>query len=303
MTLTVNAAPCVTDPAIEQQPKNATVTNRYCCDVLGGWVDADHCAAPSVQWYSEAPGAGSFSAISGATSPSYKTPGTTTAESGTKFEAVFKNAAGETTSDEVTLTVNPAPCSASPEVEEQPVSATVTEPAAATFSAAGTTPEHCSAPSVQWYSEAPGAGSFSAIGGATSPSYKTPATTTAESGTKFEAVFKNAAGETTSNEVTLTVNPPPCSASPEVEVQPKNATVTEPAAATFSAAGFRRRHIVRRRACSGIRRRQVRGGSRRLLARRRRPIKRRRRRRLRVARSSRLCSRMLPGKRPAVRRR
>jgi hypothetical protein len=237
VTLTVNAAPCVTDPAIEQQPKNATVTEPAAATFSAAGSTPDHCAAPSVQWYSEAPGAGSFSAISGATSPSYKTPGTTTAESGTKFEAVFKNAAGETTSDEVTLTVNPAPCSASPEVEEQPVSATVTEPAAATFSAAGTTPEHCSAPSVQWYSQAPGAGSFSAIGGATSPSYKTPATTTAESGTKFEAVFKNAAGETTSNEVTLTVNPPPCSASPEVEVQPKNATVTEPAAATFSAAG------------------------------------------------------------------
>jgi IPT/TIG domain/Bacterial Ig-like domain len=332
--LTVGGAPCSVDPVIEEQPKDQTVVEPAVGTFTAAGSTPEHCAAPSVQWYSKAPGAGSFSAISGATSPAYETLATTTAESGTKFEAVFKNAAGETatheatltvtaapcssdpvieeqpkdqtvvepaaasftvgegavpahcsaakvqwqvstngvawsnvsgatsttlsigptsvaeskdeyravltngagstTSRAATLTVDPAPCSVDPVIEEQPKDQTVVEPAVGTFTAAGSTPEHCAAPSVQWYSKAPGAGSFSAISGATSPSYKTPATTTAESGTKFEAVFKNAAGETATHEATLTVTAAPCSTDPVIEEQPKNQTVVEPAAASFT---------------------------------------------------------------------
>jgi len=103
------------------------------------------------------------------------------------------------------VTVAPA-CSAAPSITEQPEAETVTEPATATFKAAASTPVNCTAPSVQWYSEAPGGSSFSPIGGATSASYTTPATTTAQSGTKYEAVFKNSFSATTSNPATLTVN-------------------------------------------------------------------------------------------------
>ncbi|HYW73963.1 MAG TPA: PQQ-dependent sugar dehydrogenase [Pyrinomonadaceae bacterium] len=47
------------------------------------------------------------------------------------------------------------------------------------------------------------------IGGATSPNYTTPATTAADNGAKFRCVVTNPFGSATSNEVTLTVQPPP----------------------------------------------------------------------------------------------
>src|SRR5207302_6446341 len=151
-------------------------------------------------------GAISFSAISGATSASYTTPSTTIAQSGTKYEATFTNAFGSTTTTAATLTVNAPACAAAPSITTQPSAQTVTAPAAATFTAAGSTPANCSAPSVQWSSEAPAATSFSPISGATSASYTTPATTTAQSGTKYEATFTNAFGSTTTTAATLTVN-------------------------------------------------------------------------------------------------
>ena len=96
-------------------------------------------------------------------------------------------------------------CASAPSITTQPTAQTVTAPAAATFAAAGSTPANCSAPGVQWSSEAPGATSFSPIAGATSASYTTPATTTAQSGTKYEATFANAMGSTATSAATLTV--------------------------------------------------------------------------------------------------
>jgi hypothetical protein len=104
------------------------------------------------------------------------------------------------------LPPTPAPCFAAPSIEEQPTSKTVTEPNTATFSAEASTPANCGAPIVQWYAEAPGAGSFSPISGATSTSYRTPATTTAMSGTEYKAEFTNLFGPTTTSAATLTVN-------------------------------------------------------------------------------------------------
>ena len=235
VTLTVNPPPCSAKPAITEQPKDQTVTAPAAATFKASASTPANCEAPSVQWSSEAPGALSFSPILGATSTTYTTPPTSTSESGTKFEATFKNAKGETSTNEVTLTVNPPPCSAKPAITEQPKDQTVTAPAAATFKASASTPANCEAPSVQWSSEAPGALSFTPILGATSTTYTTPPTSTSESGTKFEATFKNAKGETSTNEVTLTVNPPPCSAKPAITEQPKDQTVTAPAAATFKA--------------------------------------------------------------------
>ena len=98
-----------------------------------------------------------------------------------------------------------AVCVAAPSITAQPAAQTVTAPAGATFTAAGSTPANCSAPGVQWSSEAPGATSFSPISGARSTSYTTPATTTAQSGTKYEAMFANNAGSRTTSAATLTV--------------------------------------------------------------------------------------------------
>src|SRR5208283_705461 len=87
---------------------------------------------------------------------------------------------------------------AAPSISTQPTSQTVTVGQTATFSvmAAGTTPL-----SYQWQM------GTTAITGATSATYTTPAATSAESGSQFSVVVSNAVGSKTSNPATLTVNP------------------------------------------------------------------------------------------------
>src|SRR5205823_7558076 len=79
----------------------------------------------------------------------------------------------------------------------QPASQTVTAGQTATFTvvATGTAPL-----SYQWMK------SGTAISGATAPTYTTPATTSADSGSQFTVVVSNTAGSVTSNAATLTVN-------------------------------------------------------------------------------------------------
>jgi hypothetical protein len=86
---------------------------------------------------------------------------------------------------------------AAPSITAQPANQTVTAGQTATFSvtAAGTTPF-----SYQWQK------GTTAISGATSASYTTAPTTTADSGSQFSVVVSNAIGNATSNAATLTVN-------------------------------------------------------------------------------------------------
>jgi hypothetical protein len=87
---------------------------------------------------------------------------------------------------------------AAPSITAQPSNQTVTAGQTATFSvtALGTTPF-----SYQWQK------GTSTITGATSASYTTPVTTTADSGSQYSVVVSNAIGNATSNAATLTVNP------------------------------------------------------------------------------------------------
>src|SRR5437667_2410103 len=87
-----------------------------------------------------------------------------------------------------------------PSITTQPVSQTVTTGQTATFTvvAAGTAPL-----SYQWRKGG------TAILGAASSSYTTPATTSADNGSQFTVVVSNVAGSATSNAATLTVNPAP----------------------------------------------------------------------------------------------
>ncbi len=218
-TLTVNCPPpppCSAAPSITEQPASQTVTAPNTATFRAAASTPANCKAPTVQWYSQAPGAHSFSPIAGATAASYTTPATTTAQNGTKYEAVFTNSFGSKTTSVATLTVNcpPPPCSAAPSIAEQPENKTVMAPGTATFRAAASTPANCKAPTVQWYSEAPSASSFSPIAGATSASYTTPATTTAQHATRYEAAFTNSFGSKTTSAATLTVKAPPRSAAP-----------------------------------------------------------------------------------------
>jgi hypothetical protein len=134
-------------------------------------------------------------AITGATSASYTTAGTTTADSGSQFSVIVNNAAGNVTSDAATLTVTAT--SVAPSITQQPSSVTVTASQTATFSvtATGTDPL-----SYQWLK------GTTTIPGATSASYTTPATTSVDNGTQYKVMVSNSAGNATSNPATLTVN-------------------------------------------------------------------------------------------------
>jgi len=91
----------------------------------------------------------------------------------------------------------PPPPPVAPAITAQPQSQTVTAPATVMFSvtATGTAPL-----SYQWSKNG------TAIGGATSASYTTPATTSVDDGASFTVVITNAAGSVTSNAAGLTVN-------------------------------------------------------------------------------------------------
>jgi hypothetical protein len=133
--------------------------------------------------------------ISGANAASYTTPATAVADSGSKFDVVITNPAGNVTSNSATLTVTAAP--AAPTITTQPANQTVTAGQTATFSvvASGTAPL-----SYQWQKNGTN------ISGATAASYTTPVTTTADSGEQFRVLVSNSVGNTTSNVATLTVN-------------------------------------------------------------------------------------------------
>ena len=124
-----------------------------------------------------------------------RTPAETTADTGAQFAVVVSNSAGTATSNNAILTVNAAPVA--PSITTQPSSQTITAGLTATFSvtAAGTAPL-----SYQWRKNG------TAISGAISSSYTTPAETTADNGALFTVVVTNSAGSATSNAATLTVN-------------------------------------------------------------------------------------------------
>src|SRR4029077_1150747 len=111
------------------------------------------------------------------------------------FKVVVSNSAGSATSSAATLTVNPAVVA--PTITTQPANQTVTAGQTATFAvvASGTTPL-----GYQWQKN--GAN----IVGATSASYTTPATASADSASTFKVVVSNSVGSVASSAATLTVN-------------------------------------------------------------------------------------------------
>jgi len=194
-TLTVTAAAAA--PTITTQPANQTVTAGQTATFA---VVAAGTAPLSYQWQKN--GAN----ITGATSASYTTPATTTADSGSTFRVVVTNTAGTVTSAAATLTVTAA--AVAPTITTPPANQTVTAGQTATFTvvAGGTSPL-----SYQWQKSGVN------IAGATSASYTTQVTTTTDSGSTFRVVVTNTAGTVTSAAATLTVNATPA---PAIQVNP-----------------------------------------------------------------------------------
>ncbi len=174
-TLTVNVP-----PVISAQPASQTVSVGQTATFS---VTATGTGNLTYQWKKNG------AAIGGATSASYTTPATVASDNGAKFTVTITDTAGNVTSNAATLTVN-----APPSITSQPASKTVIAGQTATFSvtATGTAPL-----TYQWNKGG------AAIGGATSASYTTPATTTADSGSQFTVTVSNGAGKATSNAATL----------------------------------------------------------------------------------------------------
>jgi uncharacterized protein (TIGR03437 family) len=132
--------------------------------------------------------------ISGATSATYTTPATTTADNGASFTVTVTNSVNSFTSPSATLTVTSAPVA--PTILGQPLSIQVTLGNAATFYvvATGTSPL-----SYQWSKNG------TPISGATDTSYTTPATRSADNNAQFSVTVMNSAGTVTSGAATVTV--------------------------------------------------------------------------------------------------
>jgi hypothetical protein len=111
------------------------------------------------------------------------------------------------------LTSTSAGVSVTPSIATQPTNQTVAVGQTATFfvTTSGAAPL-----SYQWEKNG------TAISGAISASYTTPATTISDNGSPFAVVVSNSTGSVTSNSATLTVNAAPIA----ITVNPNNATVT-----------------------------------------------------------------------------
>jgi len=159
-TLTVLVAPTITtQPAATTVNAGATATFS---------VVATGSGTLTYQWSKNG------APIAGATLASYTTPVTTGTDSGAKFTVVVSNSVGSVTSSAATLTVLVAPT-----ITTQPANITVNAGATATFTVVAT---GSGTLSYQWSKNG------AAISGATSASYKTPATTGTDSGAKFTVV-------------------------------------------------------------------------------------------------------------------
>ena len=199
--LTVQAPPVITvDPVSQTVASGATATFS---------VTATGSPTLAYQWKKNGV------IVSGATAASYTTPTTAIAYDGSVYTCDVSNTYGSATSAGATLTVQAAPA-----ITTQPTSVAVTAPATATFSVVAT---GTATLTYQWKMNG------SNIGGATSASYTTPATTFADNGATFTCVITNAFGNVTSSGATLTVN-----AAPTISVQPTAQTVASGAAATFT---------------------------------------------------------------------
>jgi Abnormal spindle-like microcephaly-assoc'd, ASPM-SPD-2-Hydin/Immunoglobulin domain/Immunoglobulin I-set domain len=203
-TLTVTAVAVA--PSITTQPANQTANAGQTATFS---VTATGTATLTYQWKKNG------TAINGAISASYTTPATTASDNGATFTVTVTNATGNVTSSATTLTVNLPPT-----ISAQPANMTVIVGQTATFSVTAT---GTGTLTYQWNKNG------TAISGATSASYTTPATAATDNGALFSVTVTGVAGNVSSNGATLTVDVPPT-----ITAQPGNQTVTAGQTATFS---------------------------------------------------------------------
>jgi hypothetical protein len=205
-------------PVITGQPANQTVNVGQTTTFT---VTATGTGPLTYQWSVNG------TAIGGATSSSYTTPGAASTDSGSVFTVTVTNSSGTVTSTPATLTVAAGSTTVNPNaplIITQPANQTVQVGQTATFSVTATG----AAPfTYQWYKAGV------AIAGASSSTYTTPATATADSGSLFTVTVTDAEGTATSGPATLTVITP-APGLPTITNQPASQTVTAGQIATFN---------------------------------------------------------------------
>ena len=133
--------------------------------------------------------------IAGATTAAYTTPALTLADQGARYRVVARNAYGNATSAEATLSVT-ATVLAAPSITSQPAALTKAPGQPATFAVlASGNP----APTYQWLKNG------TAISGATSASYTTPVLALADNGALYSVRVSNSQGDVLSASALLTV--------------------------------------------------------------------------------------------------
>lgn len=182
---TLNVKPA-TLPVITEAPQSASAlvgaTASFTATVAGS-------APLSYQWQRNGVD------IAGATALTYTTPALALADHGARYRLVVRNAYGSASSAEATLSVT-ATVLAAPGITSQPAAVTTAPGQTASFVVlASGNP----APSYQWLKNG------SAINGATSAAYTTPALTLADSGALYSVRLSNSQGEVLSASALLTV--------------------------------------------------------------------------------------------------
>jgi hypothetical protein len=183
---------------------------------------------PTVQWEVSENKGSSWSAISGAVSNLLRVEGTTSAENGYEYRAVFTNK---------TVGVHPATTSAAtltvywpPVVVTNPVSTGVVAGETATFtaSASGGNP---TPPTVQWEVLKGATSKWTAVSGGTSDTLTVVGTTKSDNGYEYRADFSNGHYSVTSEPATLTVGEAP----PAITGNPSSLSVLAGETALFTA--------------------------------------------------------------------
>ncbi len=225
-TITSNAATLTITqtsqaPAVTQQPLGQTVT-------AGAAVTFNAAASgsptPSVKWQVSTDFGSTFNDIAGATSTSY-TFTASQGQNGYEYRAVFSNGVG------TAAITNPASLivQSVPQITAQPSSTTVSAGTIASFSASAT---GVPAPTIQWQFSTDGGNTWSNAPGQTSNSYSFTALQ-GQNGSRYRAVFTNAAGSTATSAATLTVIAG--AMAPQITGQPSSRAVVSGTSVTFSA--------------------------------------------------------------------
>ncbi len=191
-------------------------------------AEASGVPAPAMQWQVSKNGGSTWTNAvgKGAKSVTLVLEHVLAAQSGNQYRAVFKNVAGEMTSNVAMLTVDTVPV-----VTANPVGKTVIAGEKTVFTAAAS---GSPAPAVQWKVSTDGGASWTSDTvdtGNKTDSLTVASTTPSEDGNQYRAVFASSAGSAESNAATLTVD-----TAPIVTSNPASKVVLAGETATFIAA-------------------------------------------------------------------